>query len=78
MPRKNIFLVTSVVLREYLAPLLRREIDTLVLGCTHYPLLKRALRGIVGPEVALVDSAECCATAPMGSPCVCGPHASTD
>jgi glutamate racemase len=53
--------VTKAVLEEYLAPLLRKHIDTLVLGCTHYPLLKHALREIVGPEVALVDSAESCA-----------------
>ena len=36
-------------------------IDTLVLGCTHYPLLKPAIRKIVGKGVALVDSAQTCA-----------------
>jgi glutamate racemase len=53
--------VTLAVLREYLKPLLKQRIDTLVLGCTHYPLLKRALRQVVGDGVALVDSAESCA-----------------
>ena len=53
--------ITRLVLKDYLAPLLRRRIDTLVLGCTHYPLLKPALREVVGPKVALVDSAESCA-----------------
>ena len=53
--------VTRIVLRAYLAPLLRRGIDTLVLGCTHYPLLKNSIRAVVGPDVALVDSAESCA-----------------
>lgn len=53
--------VTVRVLREYLRPLLKRRIDTLVLGCTHYPLLKPALRKVVGDRVALVDSAESCA-----------------
>ena len=53
--------VTEIILREYLKPLLRHRIDTLVLGCTHYPLLKTALRKILGPKVALVDSAENCA-----------------
>jgi len=53
--------VTLAVLRCYLSPLLRRGIDTLVLGCTHYPLLKRAIRAVTGNEVALVDSAESCA-----------------
>lgn len=53
--------VTVRVLHEYLGPLLKRRIDTLVLGCTHYPLLKPALRKVVGDRVALVDSAESCA-----------------
>jgi glutamate racemase len=53
--------VTAAVLREYLAPLLARDIDTLVLGCTHYPLLKEAIAEATGGRVALVDSAESCA-----------------
>ncbi|MBI3417620.1 MAG: glutamate racemase [Verrucomicrobia bacterium] len=53
--------VTRAVLREYLAPLLKQNIDTLVLGCTHYPLLKPAIRRVVGAGVALVDSAASCA-----------------
>jgi glutamate racemase len=54
-------LVTDAVLREYLAPLLEEKIDTLVLGCTHYPLLKPALQRLVGSGISLVDSAESCA-----------------
>lgn len=42
---------------EYLRPLLAWGIDALVLGCTHYPLLKPLLREVLGPGVALVDSA---------------------
>jgi glutamate racemase len=53
--------VTRRVLREYLAPLLRQRIDTLVLGCTHYPLLKEAIREVTKNKIALVDSAESCA-----------------
>lgn len=53
--------VTEAVLREYLRPLLRQKVDTLVLGCTHYPLLKRAIRKVAGRGVQLVDSAESCA-----------------
>jgi glutamate racemase len=53
--------VTREILREYLGPLRRRRIDTLILGCTHYPLLKPAIRAVMGPGVALVDSAESCA-----------------
>jgi glutamate racemase len=53
--------VTTRVLREYLRPLLKSRIDTLVLGCTHYPLLKDAIRKVTKGKVALVDSAESCA-----------------
>jgi glutamate racemase len=53
--------ITNDILRTYLSPLLRRRIDTLVLGCTHYPLLKNAIRAVAGRAVALVDSAESCA-----------------
>lgn len=48
--------VTRLTTREYLKPLLAEEIDTLVLGCTHYPLLKPLIRE-EAPEVMLVDSA---------------------
>ena len=53
--------VTRAVLAEYLGPLLARRIDTLVLGCTHYPLLKSAIQSCTGRAVTLVDSAESCA-----------------
>jgi glutamate racemase len=53
--------VTMKVLREYLQPLRKQRIDTLVLGCTHYPLLKGAIQNVVGNTVSLVDSAESCA-----------------
>jgi glutamate racemase len=55
--------VTRTMLRRYLEPLLRAGIDTLVLGCTHYPLLKRLITRICGKQVVLVDSAENCALA---------------
>jgi len=53
--------VTTQVLREYLRPLLRNRIDTLVLGCTHYPLLKDAIRKVTNGKISLIDSAESCA-----------------
>src|SRR5262249_53970557 len=49
---------TRLVAREYLEPMLAAEIDTLVLGCTHYPLLKPLLRDVLGDNVRLIDSAE--------------------
>ena len=55
--------VTDQMLQRYLEPLLSKDIDTLVLGCTHYPLLKAAIARIVGSSVCLVDSAENCALA---------------
>ncbi len=52
---------TKMVVREYLKPLLDGGMDTLVLGCTHYPLLKPLLRRILNDRVRLVDSAVTCA-----------------
>jgi len=46
------------VAEEYLAPLREAQIDTLVLGCTHYPLIAAAIQYVVGPEVTLISSAE--------------------
>lgn len=51
------------VAREYLAPLQAAEIDTLILGCTHYPLLTGVLSYILGDGVTLVSSADECAKA---------------
>lgn len=53
--------VTRMILGAYLSPLIRRGIDTLVLGCTHYPLLKQAIRSVSRGKLTLVDSAESCA-----------------
>ncbi len=50
--------ITELVLEEYTSPLVSEGIDTLVLGCTHYPLLKDTLSAVLGEGIALVDSAE--------------------
>jgi glutamate racemase len=50
--------VTRLTAQEYLRPVLAERIDTLVLGCTHYPLLKPLLQEVAGPGIRLVDSAE--------------------
>jgi len=50
--------VTKAILREYLSPLIDNNIDTLILGCTHYPMLKPLIQEIVGDKVVLIDSAE--------------------
>lgn len=50
--------VTELVAAEYLAGMKRTGIDTLILGCTHYPLLKGIIGKVMGSNVALIDSAE--------------------
>jgi glutamate racemase len=50
--------VAKEIVKEYLTPLLSNQIDTMVLGCTHYPLLKNLLRDIAGSQVKLIDSAQ--------------------
>lgn len=50
--------VTRLTAEEYLRPVMAEHVDTLVLGCTHYPLIKPLLRQVVGEDVRLVDSAE--------------------
>lgn len=54
--------VPSLTVRTYLGDLLEKGIDTLVLGCTHYPLLKDTIAEAVGPDIRLIDSAEATAT----------------
>ena len=49
--------ITRQVAQEYLQPLIKEEINALVLGCTHYPLLKSLLCRTIGPGVELIDSA---------------------
>lgn len=49
---------TRLIAEEYLTPLAQSNIDALVLGCTHYPLLKPIIREIMGDRITLIDSAE--------------------
>jgi glutamate racemase len=50
--------VARLMAQEYLASLLGHDVDVLILGCTHYPLLKGVVGEVMGPAVRLVDSAE--------------------
>jgi glutamate racemase len=50
--------VTYRIARQYLKDMKKTKVDTLILGCTHYPLLKGVLRRVMGPKVQLVDSAQ--------------------
>lgn len=49
--------VTEEVARRYLNDLLEKDIDTLILGCTHYPLLREVIGKVMGPEIKLVNPA---------------------
>ena len=46
------------VARSYLAPLIKAKVDTVILGCTHYPLLKPVIRKVLGNNIVLIDSAK--------------------
>lgn len=50
--------VTQLVAEEYLLPLKEKGIDSLVLGCTHYPVLKGVFAHVLGENIQLIDSAE--------------------
>lgn len=52
---------SELIVKEYIQPLLKNGVDTVLLGCTHYPLLKEQIQVIVGHDVTLVDSAMTCA-----------------
>ena len=56
-------IVAETVAAEYLAPMREAGVDTLVLGCTHYPLLMEIIGACMGPEVALINVGATCAAA---------------
>ncbi len=49
--------ITGKIIEQYLEPLKEKKIDTLILGCTHYPMLRHAIQKVVGKGVTLIDSA---------------------
>ena len=50
--------MAHLIAKEYLKELLEQDIDSLVLGCTHYPILKRTIGDIVGEQIKLVNPAK--------------------
>jgi len=60
--------ITDQVATHYLTPLIEWGVETLILGCTHYPLLRPSLSRVVGPDVTLVDSASAVADAVLDHP----------
>lgn len=55
--------LTHLALQEYIRPLLLAEVDAVVLGCTHFPLIKTVIEKAVGPHVRVIDPAFACAQA---------------
>lgn len=53
--------LVKLALEQYLGPMIKRGIDVLVLGCTHYPVLRGAIQRVTGPKVRVIDSADPCA-----------------
>lgn len=51
-------LITTTLAKEYLTPLAQKGIDTLILGCTHYPIITEIIADVMGPGVKLVSSGE--------------------
>lgn len=52
---------SRLIIQEYLSPIRQENIDTILLGCTHYPLLKSLIRQEMGEKISIVDSASTCA-----------------
>lgn len=50
--------VTKLVVEQYLAPIKKEGVDTLILGCTHYPIIKDAIAEYMGSDVTLISSGE--------------------
>jgi glutamate racemase len=48
--------VTMLVAKEYLFPLTLEKVDTLILGCTHYPVLRSSIAAVLDPRMTLIDS----------------------
>lgn len=47
--------ITDTILKKYLEPLINKKIDTLILGCTHYGILKRKIKKIIGNDIRIID-----------------------
>lgn len=50
--------VTEAIVRRYVEPLKAQGVDVIILGCTHFPLLRKVIQKVAGPEVQLVDPGE--------------------
>ncbi|MGN1138741.1 MAG: glutamate racemase [Ruminococcus sp.] len=48
--------IVRLVIKRYLSPLMEQGVDTVILGCTHYPIIKEAISSVMGENIALIDS----------------------
>ena len=48
--------ITRLTVRKYLEPVLKRKIDTLILGCTHFPVIRDIIQSESGPDISIIDS----------------------
>ena len=55
--------ITEDIIKIYLQDLVNKKIDTIILGCTHYPLLKNSIQKVIGKKIKIIDSATAVATA---------------
>ena len=49
---------TKIIAAEYLLPLTEKGIDSIVLGCTHYPIIRKIIQSVIGHKIKIIDSAE--------------------
>lgn len=50
--------ITEAVVERYVRPLIEKKVDVIILGCTHFPILKEVIQKVVGPQIKLVDPGE--------------------
>ncbi len=55
--------ITEEIINVYLKELVNKKVDTLILGCTHYPLLKKSIQKVIGKKIKIIDSATAIAMA---------------
>ena len=55
--------ITEDIIKVYLSDLVNKKIDTIILGCTHYPLLKQTIKKVIGNKISIIDSANAVALA---------------
>ncbi len=49
--------ITKTIIKQYLTEILKKKADTIILGCTHYPLLKKSIKEVIGKNIKIIDSA---------------------